>query len=389
MRSLVSLFIAAALTSAVLVAMPTSDASATDSTAQGPDLECSYSPELWFHDDCVEHDLCYGTLGASKETCDAAFLVDMLETCRTGLPLWEYTLYYERCVRLAKVYYARVQSAFGFIAFDRAQERALREADGGSETTRVTTQVSSTSSPTSTSTSTLTTSTMSTSTTQGTTTTRPTTTVEIDFNAACVQHYGSGVYAQADDPDDPFGWECRRDLGGLDLLQYCLDSGYNDVALAENNAFGWRCHGDVERVGMDLNAACVQQYDTGAYAEAKDWNNPYSWVCLQSGTELGGLDLNSYCQSIGYDNAVLISDDAGGWSCERVKLADIDVNRVCRDQYSSNAYAHTDNEDDPFSWVCRRDHGGLDLNQYCQSIGYDRAVLASTDAWGWRCEATA
>lgn len=361
------------------------------STALGSDVECSFSPELWFHDDCVEHDLCYGTVGASKETCDAVFLVSMLETCRTELPLWEYILYYERCVKLAKVYYAGVQSAFGFIAFDRAQERALREADGGGQATEVTTPVSSTSTPSSTSTSSTTSASTATSTpaTQGTTTTRPTTTVEIDFNAACVQHYGSGAYAQADDPDDPFGWECRRDLGGLDLLQYCRDNGYNDVALVENNAFGWRCKGDVELVGMDINAACVQQYGNGAYAEAKDWNNPYSWVCLQSGTELGGLDLNSYCQSIGYENALLISDDAGGWRCERAELADIDVNRVCRDQYTSSAYADTDNGNDPFSWICRRDHGGLDLNQYCQSIGYDRAILASNDAWGWRCQATA
>ncbi len=68
-----------------------------------------------------------------------------------------------------------------------------------------------------------------------------------------------------------------------------------------------------------------------------------------------------------------------------IEQAEIDVTAACGQQYGSAAYAVTENSSDPYSWQCRRDFGGVNLNQYCQGIGYEEAALTGNTAYDWRC----
>jgi RHS repeat-associated protein len=47
----------------------------------GPKGNGEYVPELWFHNACNAHDLCYSTCGISKIGCDARFFRNMLKDC--------------------------------------------------------------------------------------------------------------------------------------------------------------------------------------------------------------------------------------------------------------------------------------------------------------------
>ena len=65
---------------------------------------------------CYNHDICYGTRGASKSSCDATFLLEIEEFCREQDP--EDTV----CTAAALIYYSAVRWG-GQEAFDRAQEK--------------------------------------------------------------------------------------------------------------------------------------------------------------------------------------------------------------------------------------------------------------------------
>ncbi|HVA91848.1 MAG TPA: Mbeg1-like protein, partial [Chloroflexota bacterium] len=70
---------------------------------------------------------------------------------------------------------------------------------------------------------------------------------------------------------------------------------------------------------------------------------------------LGGVDLNSYCQSQGYTQASLDGDTADDWHCDddSGNLISIDMNAACQWQYSdSNATAVMGDLNDPNSWSC-------------------------------------
>jgi hypothetical protein len=98
------------------------------------------------------------------------------------------------------------------------------------------------------------------------------------------------------------------------------------------------------------------------------------------------ISLDGYCQSKGYTDVVLTSNDAWGWRCEATdnRLENIDMVDVCRWQYGSGE-PFSKNLSDPNSWFCGQI---ISLDGYCQSKGYTGASLTSNDAWGWRCEAT-
>jgi hypothetical protein len=75
--------------------------------------------------------------------------------------------------------------------------------------------------------------------------------------------------------------------------------------------------------GVSMQGACDNQYPgQGRRAVVRDQRNAYSWRC---GT-----------------GVVPVAD--GG----------IDVNRQCRAQYGSAAYAGLSNAGNPYSWYCQR-----------------------------------
>lgn len=74
----------------------------------------------------------------------------------------------------------------------------------------------------------------------------------------------------------------------------------------------------------------------------------------QAITVLGGLDLVRYCQSIGYDTAVLISYDAFGFRCaDGPTQVGINMAAACAFQYNNPAAIATYRDvRDPWSWYC-------------------------------------
>jgi hypothetical protein len=75
---------------------------------------------------------------------------------------------------------------------------------------------------------------------------------------------------------------------------------------------------------------------------------------------LGGLDLQGYCQSQGYDGVVLDGSAIGGhnvfnnWRCQIAgKNHPFSFEQACRWQYGLQAVqAHPTDKDNAFSWVC-------------------------------------
>jgi enterochelin esterase-like enzyme len=77
-------------------------------------------------------------------------------------------------------------------------------------------------------------------------------------------------------------------LGGVDLGRYCAQSGLY-AALRFPDTFGWRCStspasASGNRLGdqnINVLAACIQQYGTGAASHYSSYTNPSSWFCYR------------------------------------------------------------------------------------------------------------
>lgn len=78
---------------------------------------------------------------------------------------------------------------------------------------------------------------------------------------------------------------------------------------------------------------------------------------IHADSRLGGLNnLLQQCQARGYDTIVLEAPlSSTSWKCgNRANLADLDMNRACRDQYGTrDAFARAEDSGNPYSWVCR------------------------------------
>ena len=107
-------------------------------------------------------------------------------------------------------------------------------------------------------------------------------------------------------------------------------------------------------------------------------------------TELGSLDFQSYCTSMGNTQASLDQKNAYGWRCITASggHVTIDVDALCRWQYSGTAIlAVMTNSSDPDDWRCygnAKRLGSANFADYCQSLG-ETARLDDTNAYGWRC----
>ncbi len=212
----------------------------------------------------------------------------------------------------------------------------------------------------------------------------------LSVDQACKKQYRSDAWAHATNWNNAHSWGCyvtegEKKLGGVDLWGHCQRHGYDGAYLVDDNpnAGNWKC-----AKGMSVNQACAEQYGNGAWADTKDWNNPFSWQCYNNSGKLGGVELWDHCQRHGYDGAYLIGDNpnAGSWKCGK----GMSVNNACAEQYGDGAWADTKDWNNPLSWQCykkdSRKLGGVDLYGYCRNIGYDDVYRGnSTDAGSWRC----
>ncbi|MEI6728639.1 MAG: hypothetical protein WCK98_03265 [bacterium] len=150
--------------------------------------------------------------------------------------------------------------------------------------------------------------------------------------------------------------ETPNSLGGLDLVGYCQSKhgSQSSVVLTTGDIYGWKCG----NVSIDTYDVCRWQYnDPNATAQASNGNDAYSWSCYSSnGSNLGGLDLNGYCQNKNGSDAKLIGSGAYNWVC---KQAAIDLNDACVFQYGQGAAAYSPNQNDPVSVVCTTSGGNV------------------------------
>jgi hypothetical protein len=111
----------------------------------------------------------------------------------------------------------------------------------------------------------------------------------------------------------------------------------------------------------------------------------------------GGLDLDGYCKSTGYDRVALIGSTADDWRCvERGgfgRLVRINMPAACVAQHRTVLDGDIIIVDrpndfyDPYSWQCwgtTRALGQPDIAGYCRSDGAT-ANLAGSTAYDWEC----
>lgn len=76
-----------------------------------------------FEPACNDHDLCYGILGETKESCDDRFLIKMRQRCKSTYDDWWEKPSRYICYENAQLYYEAV-NRFGGDAYREAQDHA-------------------------------------------------------------------------------------------------------------------------------------------------------------------------------------------------------------------------------------------------------------------------
>jgi hypothetical protein len=145
----------------------------------------------------------------------------------------------------------------------------------------------------------------------------------------------------------------------VDLRDYCQGKGYAGVTQAGNNAYGWRCVAQGgSRQPVNMLEVCRTNYSYRAIDVLKNFYspNPSAWECWKTYEgELGGVNLDGYCRSIGDVRSTLVGKTAYDWRCVTSSggKAGIDMTKACRWQYNDpEAIDRVSNFYDPYSWRC-------------------------------------
>jgi hypothetical protein len=75
-------------------------------------------------------------------------------------------------------------------------------------------------------------------------------------------------------------------IGGINVAQQCRVQEWRPLEarlLDAHNAYSWRCYSPYtgNYYGVNMNAACLNQYGSGAYAIVLNTSDPYSWRCAR------------------------------------------------------------------------------------------------------------
>ena len=75
--------------------------------------------------------------------------------------------------------------------------------------------------------------------------------------------------------------------GGVDMNAACFNQyGPGWSAVAGANVYDWACvafsSGDLNHFGINVTEQCVAQYGQGAVAQFSDYGDPYTWYCYTS-----------------------------------------------------------------------------------------------------------
>jgi hypothetical protein len=109
--------------------------------------------------------------------------------------------------------------------------------------------------------------------------------------------------------------------------------------------------------------------------------------------QLGNVQLDPYCQSLGYARAGLANSTYYGWRCldaQGSAVATISMQSACQWQYNNNSVVDvTNNFYDASSAICYRINaykGGVDVQGYCRAIGYvGVTTVGGSTAYDWSC----
>jgi hypothetical protein len=153
--------------------------------------------------------------------------------------------------------------------------------------------------------------------------------------------------------------QAAAQVSGIDVPGACVyfyGAGYTPKIVG-TTAYDWRCTNGTTEKGIDMPAACQYQRESvNVVDRIGNFNDVYSWQCWSTvnGRPSGGLDLNGYCQSIGYQTAKAIGSTAYDWRCVNFggALGPIDTTRACRHTYGGLAIDRFRNFYDRNSWEC-------------------------------------
>ena len=136
-------------------------------------------------------------------------------------------------------------------------------------------------------------------------------------------------------------------LGGVDLRGYCQSLGYASVTTVGSTVYDWRCiNADGSLASFNMDDACSWQYINNVPFE--DWitarpTNFYSVtsiVCFSFKRVQGGINLQAYCQSLGYASVTTVGSTVYDWRCVWIGpslriLASINMTSACTWMYGN------------------------------------------------------
>lgn len=151
---------------------------------------------------------------------------------------------------------------------------------------------------------------------------------------------------------------------GVDLQRYCKTQGFSDVVNLDGTGYGWRC--SPGNISISIDDVCREQYGDTYKASlrssppglATDWRFIESTVGPTGPALLAAegmpMDLQRYCQTVGYSGVTNIDNTGYGWRCMPGRVS-IVAGDVCRSQYGENfqAILKTKPPGRAEDWICR------------------------------------
>jgi hypothetical protein len=111
-------------------------------------------------------------------------------------------------------------------------------------------------------------------------------------------------------------------LGGVNLRGYCQSLGYANVTTVGSTVYDWRCvRADGSLASFDMDSACNWQYEgrisfeDSVTARPGNFYSVTSINCYRYKRELGGPNLQGYCQSLGYNSVTTVGTTVYDWRC--------------------------------------------------------------------------
>ncbi|OXM45358.1 hypothetical protein CFP75_30845 [Amycolatopsis alba DSM 44262] len=121
------------------------------------------------------------------------------------------------------------------------------------------------------------------------------------------------------------------DLGGMMIREACQAAGFND---AVRRSDVWFCTGNKPDQAILLSNVCRWQFsDLVAAGFTVTNNGGRCWTNPSAYSDVGGIAVNQYCNSLGYSDAT-VGETVASWRCAgHGTSVPIDFHAACRWQY--------------------------------------------------------